>query len=229
MIILSRQLTLQKILMQNNMFTGIVEEVGKISALTKGDKSMKLKVECYKVTEGLLLGDSVAVNGVCLTAVNFGSNFFEADVSYETIAKTSLNYIKSGSVVNLERALTVSSRLGGHIVQGHVDCTGKILNITKYGDSYKLVISYPEYLDRYIVSKCSVAIDGISLTAADVKNKSFEVAVIPHTFENTNLKYKKNGDIVNLESDIIARYVEKMIYLDEKDDKLKSLISSFKR
>ena len=211
------------------MFTGIIEELGEITALTKGDKSLKLKVECNKVTEGLLLGDSVAVNGVCLTAVNFGSSFFEADISYETLAKTSLNNIKPGIKVNLERALTLSSRLGGHIVQGHVDCTGKIINITKYGDSYKLFISYPSQIDKYIVSKCSVAIDGISLTAADVKNNSFEVAVIPHTFENTNLKYKKNGDIVNLESDIIARYVEKMIYSNNKDEKLKSLILGFKR
>ena len=211
------------------MFTGIIEELGKISALTKGDKSLKLKVECNKVTEGLLLGDSIAVNGVCLTAASFGSSFFEADVSYETIAKTSLNNIKIGSIVNLERALTLSSRLGGHIVQGHVDGTGRILNITKYGDSYKLFISCPKHIDKYIVSKCSVAIDGISLTVADVKHDSFEVAVIPHTYENTNLKYKKNGDIVNLESDIIARYVEKMVYSEEKDNKLKSLILGFKR
>lgn len=211
------------------MFTGIIEELGEITALTKGDKSMKLKVGCSKITQDLSLGDSVAVNGVCLTAVNFGSSFFEADISYETLAKTSLNNIKPGIKVNLERALTLSSRLGGHIVQGHVDCTGKIINITKYGDSYKLFISYPSQIDKYIVSKCSVAIDGISLTAADVKNNSFEVAAIPHTFENTNLKYKKNGDIVNLESDIIARYVEKMIYSDNKDEKLKSLILGFKR
>ena len=199
------------------MFTGIIEELGKVSALIKGDKSLKLKVECSKVTDGLLLGDSIAVNGVCLTAVSFGSSFFEADISYETIAKTSLNNIRSGSVVNLERALTLSSRLGGHIVQGHVDGTGR------------LFISYPDYLDKYIISKCSIAVDGISLTAADVNSNSFEVAVIPHTFENTNLKYKKNGDIVNLESDIIARYVEKMVYDEEKDDKLKSLILGFKR
>lgn len=211
------------------MFTGIIEELGKISALSKGDKSLKIKIECKNILEGLSLGDSIAVNGVCLTAVAFGSTFFEADISYETIAKTSLNNIKTGSIVNLERALTLSSRLGGHIVQGHVDGTGRILNITKYGDSYKLFISYPEYLDKYIVSKCSIAIDGISLTVADVKNKNFEVAVIPHTFENTNLKYKNNGDIVNLESDIIARYVEKMVYSEEKDDKLKSLILGFKR
>lgn len=211
------------------MFTGIIEELGKISALTKGDKSLKLKVECNKVTENLLLGDSIAVNGVCLTVINFGRSFFEADVSYETIAKTSLHNIKSGSIVNLERALTLSSRLGGHIVQGHVDGTGRILNIAQYGDSYKLFISCPNNLDKYIVSKCSIAIDGISLTVAEVKNKIFEVAVIPHTYENTNLKYKKNGDTVNLESDIIARYVEKMVYFEEKDDKLKSLILSFKR
>lgn len=211
------------------MFTGIIEELGKVTSLKKDDKSIKLKVECNKVTDGLKQGDSIAVNGICLTVVNFNDDFFETDISYETIAKTSLNGIKSGCIVNLERALTLSSRLGGHIVQGHVDSVGKIFNIAKYGNSYRLFIHYPAQFDKYIVPKCSVAIDGISLTAADVKNNGFEVAVIPHTFENTNLKYRKNGDIVNLESDIIARYVEKMIYMEERDDKLKSLILGFKR
>lgn len=211
------------------MFTGIIEELGRIITLKKDDKSIRLKVGCHKIINDLQLGDSIAVNGVCLTTVIFGNDFFEADISYETMLKTSLNNIKTGSIVNLERALTMSSRLGGHIVQGHVDCIGKITDIVKYGNSYKLCINYPTQFNKYIVPKCSVAVDGISLTVADVKKNSFEVAIIPHTFESTNLEYKKNGDIVNLESDIIARYVEKMIYSEEKDDKLKSLILSFKR
>ncbi len=214
------------------MFTGIIEEIGKIVALKKGDKSVKLQVECHKILNNISLGDSISVNGVCLTVVNFGIHFFEADLSYETINKTSLNNIQIGYNVNLEKALKLSSLLGGHIVLGHVDGIGKIINIKKYGDAYKLYINYPTNLDKYVVEKGSISIDGISLTIANIDNYVFEVAVIPHTFENTNLKYKKSGDIVNLETDIIARYVEKMLYLDNnvnnKDEKLKSLILSFK-
>ena len=171
----------------------------------------------------------MAVNGVCLTAVNFGADFFEADVSHETLLKSSLKNISTGAVLNLERALTLSSRLGGHLVQGHVEATGILKNITKYGEFYKVFIEYPNELDKYIVEKGSIAIDGISLTVVNVVNNTFEVAVIPHTFENTNLKYRKNGDIINLETDIIARYVEKMILSDNKDEKLKSMILNFKR
>ncbi len=210
------------------MFTGIIEELGSIISVKKGDKAFTIKICCKSIISSLHLGDSVAVNGVCLTAVNTGSDFFEADVSYETIEKSSLSKIKKGDIVNLEAALTLSKRLGGHIVQGHVDSIGKIKNITKYGDSYKLTIDYPSDIDRYIVDKCSISIDGISLTVTNVINNSFQVAVIPHTFENTNLRYKKSGDIVNLESDIIARYVEKMVLSDNKEEKLKSMLLKFK-
>lgn len=209
------------------MFTGIIEELGKVISVSKIDKSMKLKVGCHKVTDNILIGDSVAVNGVCLTVTAFGSDYFEADISYETIDVTSLKNVKSGSYVNLERALTLSSRLGGHIVQGHVDGLGKILSITKYGSSYILKISYPSEISNYIVQKCSIAVDGISLTVAKMDSNSFEVAVIPHTFENTVLKYKKSGDTVNLESDILSRYVEKMLKNENKDNRLKEMILSF--
>lgn len=209
------------------MFTGIIEELGKVISVSKIDKSMKLKVGCHKVTDNILIGDSVAVNGVCLTVTAFGSDYFEADISYETIDVTSLKNVKSGSYVNLERALTLSSRLGGHIVQGHVDGLGKILSITKYGSSYILKISYPSEISNYIVQKCSIAVDGISLTVAKMDSNSFEVAVIPHTFENTVLKYKNSGDTVNLESDILSRYVEKMLKNENKDNRLKEMILSF--
>ena len=211
------------------MFTGIIEETGRVINITKNSNSAKLKINCAKVLENILLGDSVAVNGVCLTAVNFGADYFEADVSHETLLKSSLKNISTGAVLNLERALTLSSRLGGHLVQGHVEATGILKNITKYGEFYKVFIEYPNELDKYIVEKGSIAIDGISLTVVNVVNNTFEVAVIPHTFENTNLKYRKNGDIINLETDIIARYVEKMILSDNKDEKLKSMILNFKR
>ena len=211
------------------MFTGIIEETGRVINITKNSNSVKLKINCAKVLENISLGDSVAVNGVCLTAVNFGADYFEADVSHETLLKSSLKNISTGAVLNLERALTLSSRLGGHLVQGHVEATGILINITKYGEFYKVFIEYPNELDKYIVEKGSIAIDGISLTVVNVVNNTFEVAVIPHTFENTNLKYRKNGDIINLETDIIARYVEKMILSDNKDEKLKSMILNFKR
>ncbi len=211
------------------MFTGIIEETGKIISVFKSGNSAKLKISCEKILDDLALGDSVAVNGVCLTAVSYGSNFFEADVSYETLAKSSLKNINTGSILNLERALTLSSRLGGHLVQGHVEGTGVIKNITKYGEFYKVFVEYPKELDKYIVEKGSISIDGISLTVINVVNNTFEVAVIPHTFENTNLKYKKNGDIINLETDIMARYVEKLMLSENKDNKLKSMIMQFKR
>lgn len=211
------------------MFTGIIEETGRVINIKKNSNSAKLKINCAKVLENISLGDSVAVNGVCLTAVNFGADYFEADVSHETLLKSSLKNISTGAVLNLERALTLSSRLGGHLVQGHVEATGILKNITKYGEFYKVFIEYPNELDKYIVEKGSIAIDGISLTVVNVVNNTFEVAVIPHTFENTNLKYRKNGDIINLETDIIARYVEKMILSDNKDEKLKSMILNFKR
>lgn len=211
------------------MFTGIIEELGKINKISKKDNDLIINVKCSKVLEDTKLGDSIAVNGVCLTAINIGSDFFEANVSYETVSKSSLSILKVGDVVNLERALTLNTRLGGHIVQGHVDGVGNILSIKKFGDSYKLIVSFPKDLENYIVKKGSISIDGISLTVADITNNSFEIAVIPHTFENTNLKHKKSSDIVNIETDIIGRYVEQMVKSSDKDEKLKNLISTFKR
>ena len=207
------------------MFTGIVEEVGRVSNVSKKNLALTITIKCSKVLEDTVIGDSIAVNGVCLTVINLGSGFFEADISYETLDKSSLKHIKSGIIVNLERALTFSSRLGGHIVQGHVDAVGRITGISKYGESYRVSINYPQELDKYIVSKCSIAIDGISLTVAKVKNNSFETAVIPHTYEKTTLSKLSTGSLVNLETDILARYVEKMFHTSSKDDRLKNMVA----
>lgn len=209
------------------MFTGIIEETGKIESIIKSGGSAKIKIECLKILEGSIIGDSIAVNGVCLTASAIGKNYFHADVSFETLGKSSLKSITAGQEVNLERAATLTSRLGGHLVQGHVDDMATVASVTKKGDFFVLQINYPKQLDKYITDKCSVTLDGISLTVTHVKNCSFQVAVIPHTFENTNLKYKKAGSIINIEIDQIARYIEKLLKCGSEDTKLKSIIEKF--
>lgn len=209
------------------MFTGIVEEVGKINSVVKSSSSIKISIKCQKVLENSKLGDSIAVNGVCLTITDIKDNCFFADVSYETINKSSLKNIISNEPVNLEKALTLSTPLGGHLVQGHVDNTGVIASIIKKDESYTLKVNYPNSIDKFIVEKGSISIDGISLTIAKVLNNSFEVAVIPHTFHNTTLSNKKNGDLVNLEVDMIARYAEKLLKNSTKEYRMKKLISDF--
>lgn len=207
------------------MFTGIVEETGKIKDIVRSGSSSKIRIACSKVVTGSAVGDSIAVNGVCLTATAITDTYFDADISYETIEKTSLKSAVSGMIVNLERALTLSSRLGGHLVQGHVDTTATVGSVSMRDGSWVLKIIYPEQVDKYIVQKGSVCLDGISLTVAGIKDKTFEVAVIPHTFENTNLKYKKPGDIINLEIDQIARYIEKLLKGEKKDGNIAYLSS----
>ncbi len=211
------------------MFTGIVEETGTIESIIRNGPSSKVRIKCRRVLEGSLQGDSIAVNGVCLTAVYLGNGYFDADISYETIERTSLKAAGPGCAVNLERALTLSSRIGGHLVQGHVDAVASVSSVTKKGASYTLKINYPEKLGKYIVEKGSVCLDGISLTVAAINGTSFEAAVIPHTFENTNLRFKNPGDMINLETDQIARYVEKLLKNETKEDKLLSLINGMKR
>jgi len=193
------------------MFTGLVEEVGKVREIKKSSKGAKLKVECKSVLEGTKIGDSIAVNGVCLTVVELGENYLSFDISYETLRRSSLSLIKPGSPVNLERALKLGDRLGGHILQGHVDTTTKITAIKREGEGYTFTFKLPKAYTHLVVEKGSIGIDGISLTIADIFPDSFTVAVIPHTFEKTNLKFKKPGDAVNLEFDIIGKYVEKML------------------
>lgn len=189
------------------MFTGIIEEVGHIRQMGGG----QLAIDCQKVVGDVALGDSIAVNGVCLTVTSFDKNHFTADVMPETIRRTSLAELKKGSPVNLERALTLSSRLGGHIVSGHIDGTGEILSFKEEGNAILMKIAAGSELLRYIVEKGSVALDGISLTVAAVTNKDFTVSLIPHTREVTNLGSKKAGSTINIETDVLGKYVEKML------------------
>ena len=195
------------------MFTGIVEEIGKIQSIT----SNKITVECGTVLEGTKLGDSIAVNGVCLTVIELSSKTFTADVSYETLRVTSLNNLKAGSIVNLERAMKADGRFGGHMVYGHVDGLGKIVTIQKNGEFFDIKIELDEKDSKYAVKKGSITVDGISLTIAEIINNQINLAIIPHTFENTNLKSLKIGDFVNIETDITAKYIEK--FLSTSDNK----------
>ena len=195
------------------MFTGIVEETGKIQNIT----SDKIVVECETVLEGTKLGESIALNGVCLTVVNLTKNFFEADVSQETFRVSALGGLKRGDFVNLERAMAANGRFGGHMVSGHIDGVGKLISARKVGDFYDVSVEIAQDLAKYVVKKGSIAINGISLTIADVKNGMINLAIIPHTYENTNLKYLKSGSFVNIEVDIIAKYVEN--FLSTSDNK----------
>src|SRR6266849_11040910 len=195
------------------MFTGIIEEVGKIKRIAHGDGKRRLTVSARQVTEELKKGDSIAVSGVCLTAVEITPKSFSADLAEETWKRTSLSRIKPGALVNLELPMRADGRLGGHIVQGHVDGTGKFLALDRIPDAedYWLRIEVPSTLSRYVILKGSLAIEGISLTIAKIEANKVTVAIIPHTVEMTNLKSLKNGDPVNLEVDMIAKYVEKMM------------------
>lgn len=194
------------------MFTGIIEEIGTVMAVHHGSSSSFIKIQADKIFEDIHLGDSIAVNGVCLTATEYSGKIFKADVMNETLERSSLGLLKNGSHVNLERAMAANGRFGGHIVSGHIDGTGKISDIKNDGIAvWYTVTAAPEIL-RYIVEKGSVAIDGISLTVAKVTDSSFSVSIIPHTASQTILSEKKIGDTVNLENDIVGKYVEKLMY-----------------
>lgn len=193
------------------MFTGIIEEMG----IVKSIKSKVITIEANKIFDDLKLGDSVAVNGTCLTVSSFegktSPKIFNADITSETLSRTNLGNLKSGFKVNLERALTLNGRLGGHIVSGHIDGVGIIKNISKNAEDIELTIEVSPNLMKYIIEKGSVAIDGISLTVAKVHKNYFSIAIIPHTLKETILYYKKAGDKVNIENDIIGKYVEKLL------------------
>ena len=196
------------------MFTGIVEEIGRIKEFSRLSSGAKIAVECCEILAGTKLGDSIAINGCCQTVTEIGGNYFKADVSEETLRITNFGTLKPGVKVNLERALTPASRMGGHIVQGHIDCTGKFLRFEKLSDFYNLTFEVPAEFSRYIVYKGSIAVDGVSLTIASVRDNIFTVAVIPHTYQNTTMQDLKSGDIVNIETDILGRYVEKFLLVD---------------
>jgi riboflavin synthase len=193
------------------MFTGIIEELGKVRSVEKRGEGARLIIEAEAVTAGTQEGDSISVNGVCLTAIDVRKDSFAADGSRETLQRSTLGQLRSGSMVNLERAVTPSTRLGGHIVQGHVDARGRFLNATEHGGSWTIRIAYPLEMARYLVFKGSVAVEGISLTVAALTEAYFEIAVIPKTWAVTNLSRLRPSDEVNLEADIIAKYVERIL------------------
>lgn len=193
------------------MFTGIIEELGRVRSLEQRGENARLVIEAHMVTEDAQNGDSIAVNGVCLTALEIKPDSFAADVSKETLLRSTLGSLKPGSPANLERAVTPATRLGGHIVQGHVDARGKFLSVEDHGESWTVRIGYPKEIARYLVFKGSVAVEGISLTIANLTDDYFEIAVIPKTWEVTNFSRLKPGDEVNLEVDVIAKYVERLL------------------
>lgn len=208
------------------MFTGIVEELGTVRSIAAGAKAGKIAIAAQVVLTDLHIGDSVAVNGICLTVVSFDKTGFVADVMPETIKRTSFAELKGGSRVNLERALTLQSRLGGHIVSGHVDGVGTILEMKEDENAVVIKISVPRNIVKYIIPKGSVTIDGISLTVVEVQDSWFSVSVIPHTRSVTSLGYKKAGSKVNIENDVISKYVERFVnFPDEKEPAAKKTMT----
>ena len=193
------------------MFTGIIEEIGSVKALRRESGSARLTISASTVLGSTALGDSICVNGVCLTVVDMGRSEFSADVANETLKVTDLGELKDGQKVNLERALQLSARIGGHLVTGHVDAVGRIKEKRQEGNSWRVFIEAPETALRYVIKKGSVAVDGISLTVADVDKTGFSIAMIPHTAKLTTLGFKSAGDSVNLETDIIGKYVERLL------------------
>ena len=205
------------------MFTGIVEEMGVIRGIRKNRESAVVSVKAAKVLEDLKIGDSVAVNGVCLTVVEFFLGGFGADVMHETLDRSTLGSLKPGSRVNLERAMAADGRFGGHIVAGHVDGRGTVRKIERDDNALWYTIGTGREILRYVVEKGSIAIDGISLTVAKVSEESFQVSVIPHTARKTVLQDRKPGDQVNLETDVIGKYVERFLTFPAETDKKENM------
>jgi riboflavin synthase len=194
------------------MFTGIIEEIGTAAGIQTLPAGARLSIGCRAVLEDITSGASIDVNGVCLTAVDITRDGFSADVSPETLHRSNLGDLRTGTAVNLERALSPSGRLGGHLVQGHVDGTGEFLALDSLGSgNWWLTVRIPEELDRYVVEKGSIAIDGISLTVASIEAGLLAATIVPHTYESTALKSRRPGDRVNLECDVLAKYVEKLL------------------
>lgn len=200
------------------MFTGIIEELGKIKNVSLKGNSGKISIFAKKVLDGTNIGDSIAVNGVCLTVVDIKKDGFVADIMAETVRRSNLGKLQNGDYVNLERAMAADGRFGGHIVSGHIDGTGRIISRTKEENAIWIKISAHSDILNYIVEKGSICIDGISLTVAAVDSESFSVSIIPHTSEKTTLTAKKSGDIVNLETDIVGKYVEKLLGVSVKNN-----------
>lgn len=202
------------------MFTGIIEETGRLCEVKREKLSAKIRIRCRKVLEGTRVGDSIAVNGICLTVTSLAEDGFTADVMAETMRRSSLSDLAVPGMVNLERAMAADGRFGGHIVSGHIDGTGKITAIRPEENAVWFTIEAEPGLLRYIVEKGSVALDGISLTVAYVTETEFQVSVIPHTRRETSLAEKKIGSILNIECDIVGKYVEKLIASGKKESKI---------
>jgi riboflavin synthase len=199
------------------MFTGIIEELGRVRVIEQRGEDARIVIEAQLVTEDTHDGDSIAVNGVCLTALAVQKDSFAADVSRETLNRSTLGRLRRGTAVNLERSVTPMTRLGGHLVQGHVDARGEFLGAEAHGGSWTVGISYPPEIARYLVFKGSVAVEGISLTIAELADDHFNIAVIPKTWDLTNFSQLQPGDEVNLEADVIAKYVERIMNAAESD------------
>jgi riboflavin synthase len=209
------------------MFTGLIEEIGEIKSIEKGAKSARITIKSDKVLQEIKLGDSICTNGVCLTVTEFTGNTFSVDVMAETVRSSNLGKLKSGSKVNLERALRLSDRLGGHMVSGHIDGIGTIVELQNEENATWVSVETTKDILKYIVHKGSITIDGISLTVAYVDESIFKVSIIPHTKGETTLVIKKIGDEVNLESDMMAKYVEKLLKYGEVSVQKKSINMDF--
>lgn len=200
------------------MFTGIIEEIGTIKSINSTGISSQLCISANKILEDTKIGDSIAVNGVCLTVTSIKSNLFTADVMAETLRRSNLGSLLPQSKVNLERAMPANGRFGGHIVSGHIDGTGTIVETKPEGNAVWIKINCSDNLLKYIIHKGSITIDGISLTVAKVTDSDFSVSIIPHTAANTTLLQKKSGDVVNLENDVVGKYIEKLLSFQKIDE-----------
>ncbi|CAM3227303.1 MULTISPECIES: riboflavin synthase [Brevibacillus] len=201
------------------MFTGLVEEIGIVESITGNQEACRLRIRAQKVLEGVSIGDSISVNGICLTVTSFSLRHFEVDVMPETLRHTSLRQLQRGQKVNLERAMKLGDRFGGHLVSGHVDGTGTILSLQLHANAVRFRIEATAELLRYIIPRGSICIDGISLTVVDVNESSFSVSIIPHTLASTSLQDRKPGDRVNLEADMIGKYVERLLLHPRNEQK----------
>lgn len=209
-------------MVKTQMFTGIIEEIGTITSIKNNSLGLDIEISANNILEDLKLGDSVAINGCCQTVTNINNNKFTIQAVFETIKLTNFNEFKTNQKVNLERALTINTRLGGHIVSGHIDGIGKIISITNLGNSIIFEISAPQHILKYVIHKGSITINGVSLTICELLENSFKVSIIPHTFNNTTFSTLKIGDNVNLEPDILAKYIEKLMI---KEDNTNSKIT----
>lgn len=202
------------------MFTGLIEEQGRIKSVSVSSAGMELTVECEKILEDVVLGASISINGACQTVTAFGKNYITVQASNETLKVTNFKNLKQGDFVNLERALTINKRIDGHIVSGHIDCTATFLNSKDDGFSKELFFRLPKEFTKYVIYKGSIAINGVSLTVASIKDDVFSVALIPTTLREVNLANLKSGAIVNIETDLFAKYVEKIFASNDNTSKI---------